>query len=221
MTKPDTISIVCRDEEEISADSADLLVQVEGSSVFSGNEAFKKAAEVKQLVGQLKEIGVEENKIMLRSIDMSSSAFSLVKASSARYWIKIGDVGLEILPKVLGSIGDQKNCTMSRLDWNYGAVNQARTMLRAKVLEQTLTLAKQDAECLGVELLGIHNLNEEFRDGFGASVSREFPVGAKMKRAKTPSKTVDLDFALGNSTKLTVTLNAEFRVSPMSTAEDG
>ena len=215
MNKPDTISIVCRDEEEINADSADLLVDIEGSSLVSGDQTFEKAAEVRELVGHLKEVGIDESNIKLRSIDIEGSAFSLLKSSSVKYKIKIGKVTLGLLPQVLGAIGSMKNCAMHRLDWNYSTAEEVRTTLRAKALKRSLAIAKQDASCLGVELLGIHELTEEFRDNRASSVSSEYAsFGGRARKSKASS--VDLDFALGNSSKLTVVMHAVFRVSPMN-----
>ena len=220
MSSPDTITIISRDEEEISADSADLLIQIEGSSLFSGDEAFKKAAEVRVLVEQLKEVGVDENSIKLRSVDINSSAFSLLKSSSVKYWIKIRNVSLAQLPKVLGAIGDQKNCSMNRLDWIYSTSEQVRTSLRSKVLRRALSTAKEDASCLGVSLLGIHSLTEEFRDNRQQNVSSEhFGMTDNLSLKAKRSRSVDLDFALGNSTKLTVILRTVFRVSAMSESQ--
>ncbi|NLX95328.1 MAG: hypothetical protein GXY83_04055 [Rhodopirellula sp.] len=56
--QPDTISVRVVNEAEIDADTADLTVVVEGSSVFSGSEAFKKAKELRALIDALKEAGI-------------------------------------------------------------------------------------------------------------------------------------------------------------------
>ena len=156
-----------------------------------------------------------ENNIKLRSIDIDASAFSLIRSSSVKYKIKIGSVPLNLLPEVLGAIGSQKNCSMHRLDWNYGTAEEVRTELRAKALKRALEIARQDANCLGVELLGIHELREEFRDNRQAGVSSEHLSMGAISRKRKAAK-VDLDFALGNSSKLSVILHAVFRVSPMS-----
>ena len=219
MSNPDTISVTCRDEEEISADSADLLVRIDGSSLVSGDETFKKAAEVKALVEQLKNIGIVEDNIKLRSIDIKTSSFSLIKSSSVTYQIKIRSVPLDLLPEVLGAIGSHKNCAMNQLDWNYGTAEEVRTVLRSKVLKRALATAKQDASCLGVSLLGIYELREEYRDNRQTTVPREsFSLGVT-SRAKKASK-VDLDFALGNSANIGVILHAIFRVSPMESPQN-
>ena len=64
---------------EIDADSADLTVVVEGSSVFSGAEAFKKAKELRVLIDALKEAGIDENRVKLRSVEVNSQSFAIIK----------------------------------------------------------------------------------------------------------------------------------------------
>ncbi len=63
--QPDTITVRVINEIEIDADSADLTVVVEGSSVFSGAETFKKAKELRGLIDALKKAGVDENRVKL------------------------------------------------------------------------------------------------------------------------------------------------------------
>ncbi len=61
--KPDTIAVRILSETELDADSADLTVVIEGSTVFSGAEAFKKAKELRELIEALRATGIEEGRI--------------------------------------------------------------------------------------------------------------------------------------------------------------
>jgi len=210
LDEPGIITVVTREKEEINADSADLQVCVEGSSLFMGSEAFRKASEVKHLVTQLKEAGLDENQIKLRSVEINSTAVSLIKGSSAKYWLKAKSVSLELLPKVLGTIGDQKNCAMNRLEWNYSMAERVRTELRSKALGRALQIARQDASCLGVKLLGVHSVSEEE----GASASRAQPLEyVDAVATKKKARAIDLNFALGNSAELKLVLRTKFKVS--------
>lgn len=212
LNEPGIITVVTREQEQINADSADLQICVEGSSLFMGSEAFRKAAEVKQLVMQLKEVGLDENQIKLRSVDINSTTVSLIKGSSAKYWLKAKNVSLELLPQVLGAIGDHKNCAMSRLDWNYSMAERVRCDLRAKALKQALEIAQQDASCLGVKLLGVHSVSEDENVSTSRAQPREF-ASADIGTARKKAKAIDLDFALGNSAELKLVLRTKFKVS--------
>ena len=81
----DTITVRVINEVELDADSADLTVIIEGSSVFSGSEAFKKAKELRNLIEALKEVGIEEDRVKLRSVEINSQSFAIIKTSSAKY----------------------------------------------------------------------------------------------------------------------------------------
>ena len=63
--QPDTITIEIIEEDEIFADRADLFVTIKGKSLFTGEEAFKKAIEVRALVESLTAFGITEEDILL------------------------------------------------------------------------------------------------------------------------------------------------------------
>jgi uncharacterized protein YggE len=214
MSNPDTITTLTQAKAELEADAADIYFTVAGSALFSGEQAFKRAKEVKLLTELLIESGIEENQIKLRNVRVDSSSFALIKSSSANYSLKVAKVDLEKLSDVLGIIGAQKNCTMNWLEWIYSRQEELRNELRATALREAIELAKQDAAILMVELEGIYNLEEQARHD---SVSREY-IGADedfalsaMKRKRAAS--VDLGIALGNTTDVQVRLRTEFRVS--------
>ena len=142
-----------------------MTVVVEGSSVFSGAEAFKKAKELRGLIDALKEAGVDENRVKLRSVEVNSQSFAIIKTSSAKYLVSIKTVSVEMLPLVLGTVASHKGAKLSRLTWNYGTLKVTRSRLQREALAEALKQAQSDASELGVESLGIHNLTEERVEG--------------------------------------------------------
>ncbi|MEX2173345.1 MAG: SIMPL domain-containing protein [Pirellulaceae bacterium] len=218
--KSDTITVRIVSEAEIDADSADLTVAVAGTTVFSGREAFKKAAELRALIDALKEVGVEESRVKLRSVEINSQSFALIKASSAKYVVSIKAVAIEAIPAVLGAVASHKGAKLSRLAWNYGKLKETRSRLRGEALADALLQARLDAEVLGTSVLGIHQVTEAAR---GKDYSSEYVSGDSsylLARAQAPSKE-PIGFQLGNSTTVTVDLLAEFRVGPLSAAVTG
>ncbi len=211
--KPDTITIRAQAEAEIDADSADLIVRVEGSSVFSGMEAFKKAKELQGLLAALYETGIDEGQIKLRSVEVDSQSFSLLKSSSAKYVVKIAAVELDMLAASLGVIATQKHCKLSHLKWNYSTSEAVKQNLRSEALVKAIEFARQDAEILGIKILGIYDLSNHARH---SDVASEQIVGEMMSSAPRAKKaSIDFGFALGHSATVTVDLEAEFRVSPI------
>lgn len=208
MSKPDTITVVTKAKKEVDADAADIEVSVVGGSLFSGEEALQKAVEVKHLISQLKEAGIEENRIKLRSVEVDSASFAILRTSSAKYTIKVSRVSIERLPSVLAVIGSQKNCKLNWLEWIYDSAEDVTNKLRTEALEKVIAMARKDAETLGVRILGIYNLNDNNRND---AVSREYVSSETMH--SSGSSSIDLGFALGNATHVRVDLKAEFRVS--------
>jgi uncharacterized protein YggE len=216
--KPDTITVRVTNEAELDADSADLTVVVEGSAVFSGAEAFKKAKELRALVDSLKEIGIAEDRVKLRSVEINSQSFALIKTSSAKYVASIKAVSVELLPATLSAVASQKETKLSRLKWNYGKLKETRSLLRREALADALRQARLDAAVLGVDVLAIHELTEDTR---GKDYNPEYITGDSTDFLAAPSHTghQDIGFQLGNSTTVTLDLRAEFRVGPLAHGE--
>jgi uncharacterized protein YggE len=212
--KSDTITIRVVSEAEIDADSADLTVVVEGTTVFSGAEAFKKAKELRALIDAVKDVGVDESRVKLRSVDINSQSFALIKTSSAKYVATIKTVTVETLPAVLSAIASQKGTKLTRLKWNYAKLKDTRSCLRREALADALQQAKSDADVLGVAVLGIHDLAEESR---GRDYNAEYISGdsSDFLGMRSRGAQQDIGFQLGNSTTVTLDLRAEFRVGPL------
>jgi uncharacterized protein YggE len=212
----DTITVRVINETELDADSADLTVIVEGSSVFSGSEAFKKAKELRNLIEALKEVGIEEDRVKLRSVEINSQSFAIIKTSSAKYVASIKTVTVELLPAVLSAVASHKGTKLSQLKWNYGRLKEIRSELRREALAEALRQARLDAEVLGTEVLGIHELTEETR---GKDYNPEYIAGnladADFLGVRHRSGQ-DIGFHLGNSTTVNLDLRARFRVGPIA-----
>ena len=213
--QPDTISVRVVTEAEVDADSADLTVVVEGSSVFSGSEALKKAKELQALIDALKEAGVDEQRVKLRSVEVNSQTFAMIKTSSAKYVVSIKTVAVEQLPQALGTVASHKGAKLSRLTWNYSTLTATRNRLRREALVEAMKQARADASALGVTVLGIYQLSEESR---GRVYNPEYIAGnsADFLAVRTRGGLPEIGFHLGNSTTATLDLRAKFRVSPMS-----
>src|SRR5215467_3521517 len=117
-SKPDTIKISASQREEISANHADLFVTVKGSSVFSGDQAMKKAKEVSQLVEALTSFGLSPDAVHLEGVHIETASGALLKSSSAIYRLKVNCEKLDQLAEILDIIASQKNAALERIKWN-------------------------------------------------------------------------------------------------------
>lgn len=207
--KTDTITVRVVNKAEIDADSADLTVSIEGSSLFSGAEAVTKAKELRALIESLKAVGIDEHRVKLRRVDVSSQSFALIKSSSAKYVVAIKSVSVELLATVFGVIASHKGAKLYSMLWNYGKLNETRSRLRLEGIADALRQAKLDAAALKVEVRGIHRLAEENR---GRDYNYE---QVDFMSSSAEAGTTSYQPELGNSTTVTLELRAEFRVGPI------
>ena len=63
---------------------------------------------MRTLIGALKEAGIDENRVKLRSVEVNSQSFAIIKTSSAKYVVSIKTVAVELLPQVLGTVASHK-----------------------------------------------------------------------------------------------------------------
>ncbi|MCG8585879.1 MAG: hypothetical protein MI757_14320 [Pirellulales bacterium] len=119
--------------------------------MFSGDTALKKAEEVRTLVAALRETGIQENQVKLRSVRLNSKSFAVLKTSSAMYELKVADVTLDALPGALSAIANHKHCKLEFLKWNYSKADETQRELRAAQFRQN---ASDFAWRVQTELLG-------------------------------------------------------------------
>lgn len=209
-SKPDTIHITALHREEIEATHADLFVTVHGSSVFSGNEAMKKAREVSSLVEELKKAGVSEADIHLQGVHVETASATLLKSSSAIYRLRLHCGKLEQLPQLLDILASQKNAILDHIAWKY-----AEADARARGLESAIAAAKVKAErvasALGVKLLGIYTFTENIFDEESPAPFRA--PAAVMKSARAAESAPSLGMDIQHSKILQVNVEIEYRVS--------
>jgi uncharacterized protein YggE len=158
-SKPDTIKVSASQREEISANHADLFVTVKGSSVFSGDQAMKKAKEVSQLVEALTSFGLSPEAIHLQGVHIETASGALLKSSSATYRLKVRCEKLDQLAEILDIIGGQKNAALERIAWKYNE-EEARERALMAALEKAKSKADKVAKSLGVKILGVYDLIE-------------------------------------------------------------
>jgi uncharacterized protein YggE len=216
MEQPDTITIEVSDTEEVLADHVDLLVTVKGRSLFTGQEALKKAREIRELVEGLTSSGLPEADILLESIQADVSSGITGRHSSATYRLRIRCQELEELPDVLGVITSQKNTDLTRMMWRYSDAEG----LRAKLLEECLLKSKLKAErvaaSLGVDLLGVHDFNEQLVDREAGIVPHPPTVATQRMafRGRTVTKE-ELGLSVSHSKRVILGVTTKYRVSPL------
>jgi uncharacterized protein YggE len=210
-SKPDTIKVSATHREEIFASHANLYVTVKGSSVFSGNEAMKKAREVSQLVETLTRFGLSPDAIQLQGVRIETASGTLLKSSSARYHLKVKTEKLEQLAGLLDILAEQKNATLERIEWQY-AEDEARERGLEAAIAKGKARAEKVAAAMGVKLLGVYDFMENTYD----EERPPMPFQAKameMRSLGVVAEQPSLDMEVQHSKMIHVSVDIWFRVS--------
>lgn len=217
-TKPDTIKISVFHREEILASHADLFVTVKGSSVFSGDQAMKKAKEVSQLVDELIRFGLKAEDIHLQGVHVENSGGGLLKSSSAVYRLRIRCGKLEQIAELLDIVSAQKNATLERIDWKYLDEEARERGLEAAIAKAKVKSEKVTA-ALGVQLLGVYDFIE---NTFDEEAPVMFQPQAMMMKASRASAPVEPSLGMDIQHSKTVQVNVEvwYRVSAFQRQPD-
>lgn len=208
-TKPDTIKVSAFHREEIFASHAYLYVTVKGSSVFSGDEAMKKAREVSQLVEALARAGLGPEAIQLQGVRLETSSGAVLKSSSAVYHLKVKIEEVGQIAELLDIVAEQKNTTLERIEWKY-----PEETAREQGLEAAIVKAKAKAEkvaaSLGVGLLGVYDFTENtFDEERPPMPFQAMEMSVKSRAADAPSLNMDVQ----HSKAIQVHVEIWYRVS--------
>ncbi len=211
--KPDTIEIAASAETEVAATSADIDLEVDGSSIFTGNEAFKKARELRELFEILTAVGLAADQMTIQGIRLSSDALLGWKSSSCCYSVRIRKAKSDILPQVLGSIAAKKGVTITKLFWRFETLETELPAIRERAMADLLSKARQSAALLGVEILGVHSFRETI---LSPESERRTPIqhgSWETAKALRGQAGPPVGVSLSSRASATLTVQAEFRVS--------
>jgi hypothetical protein len=206
--------------DEVNASGADLMVTVEGASLFSGKEALRKAKELRRLIDALGRFGLDEDDIMVEGIEATSQAGLLTRSSSALYRLRIGCDQLELLADILEIITAQKTARLEQTLWRYDGLGQTRASLLGKCADEAARKATTIALTLGVALGPIHRLVELGAESSAHDPGHFFGEQAANETAGVPTavrrRTLkdELSFAIVNRRPVRVAVQAEFAIGP-------
>ncbi len=209
---PDFIAVEVLQTARVEANAADISVTVAGAALFSGAVALQKAREVAELVAALKTVGVTEAQIKVESVSAHTQSGTFSKSSSVSYALLIEKVPLERVAEAIGVITSAKNATLVGLEWRFVDETPLRDQLRARCLELALERARFIARTLGVRLLGVYELNEEWEGTQEqSSTHRRTAHLSMMSRARVSE--AELGIAISHAEDVEMKLHVQFRVS--------
>lgn len=220
LEQPDTITIETDAVVEIFANRVDIYVTIKGKSLFTGQEAFKKAREVSEFVENLKTYGVKEEDILLQSVRAEVSTGVIGKKSSAEYSLRIKCRKLDELADVLGIITTQQNTDLGQLIWRYDNAEVQRSKLLETCISKSKKKAEKVASSLGVQLLGVHEFYEQTGDTETRALHEPVAArGSAALRSKAVTKEI-LGLSVSHSKRVSQRLTIKYRVSPFDRKQE-
>ncbi len=214
MESVNLISIRDTASRELAASGACLVVRISGKSVFTGSEAFKKAAEVSGCVAAVTKCGIPDDDIRLLNVSAEVESGLLAQSSSATYHIEINCRSIELLGPVLAAVSSQKNAKIEAVAWQYTDLPKTKMELLQEAVRTAKASATAVADSLSVALLGVHKLSYEV---IGLDTQVRLPAtssyagGTKARKGRAAALE---GLMLSHTTNLAITVSAEFLVGP-------
>lgn len=225
MPEPDIITVQATYTEEITANRADLLVSIRGSSLIGGDSALRKAREVRQLAQALEALGVGEDAIELREV-RAEVATGLLSTSSAEYTLRIRCERLEQLADVIGAITSQKQATLTSIFWHYPDDEEAQHRWLDLCLRRADQRARVMAAALGVSLMGVRKATTSYQTSEHEPRGTMFPARAAgaaksqsgLLRMPAPVSQADLGLSIRHRKTAATHAEVEYRVGGYQSA---
>lgn len=210
-TQP-VITVQETQSHEVAADRADLLVTVEGLSLFSGGEALKKAREVAQLVSDLMAFGLPQDAIFLQGVSADVHSGTLTKNSRAKYRLRVHCADLSKLADLVGIITAQKNTALNAIEWGYPDTDAEHDDWLVACIARVNEKSAKIAVALGIRILGVATFSEALTDPEGPGY-RNFPTLSDRPARMQRMSGEDLGLEISHTKTLYVTVQVNYLVS--------
>ncbi|MGM0556185.1 MAG: SIMPL domain-containing protein [Myxococcota bacterium] len=160
----DTITVRTSRRSTIDANSADLYVTVQGSSFMLGRAVLDQSRQVRELVEALADMNVPASDIFVEGVRANVKSGFISKSTTANYKLRVHCAELDALPAVMDIITDRKDAELTHVEWRYPDSDEVHDFLLRDALPHAKRRAEIVAEELDLELLGVHDLEEELLD---------------------------------------------------------
>lgn len=215
MTELGVIKVSETEKTEIMASSAKLHITVEEQNFIFGNAVLEKCEEVKRLVTDIKNFGVEDKDITVKNVyfDIESGLFS--KSSVGKYKIAIAIAKLQSLGDILGSIAVQKTVRLDRLEWIFGQENEQKLELSKQAIVRAERKARAMVEAIGFKIIGIKSCSDSIdfpTDALEVNFDRIYGSGDSARRRRAASAQMDIGTDFKATKEISATVTVEFTI---------
>ena len=161
---PDTITVRTSRRSTIDANSADLYVTVQGASFVLGRAVLDQSRQVRELVEALADMNVPASDVYVEGARADVKSGFISKSTTASYKLRVQCQELDALPAVMDVITDRKEAELTHIEWRYPDSDEVHDFLLRDALPHAKRRAQIVAEELDLELLSVHDLQEELID---------------------------------------------------------
>ncbi len=159
-----TIEVSHQETGYISATGATLYLTIEGEKFFAGTAALKQAVELRKLMDGLLGCGIKEDQVGIESIFAEVHKGLLSKSSRAKYSLFVECKDSAVIPGILDTVTNQKDCTLNRLQWDYSDNEETINGWIKAGTEKVRQRAVVMAAAAGSEIVGINSLKVDVVD---------------------------------------------------------
>jgi uncharacterized protein YggE len=210
---PNLITLSSTLEQQLTATSAELMVTVQGSSLFTGQAALTQAREVRALVESLASVGVSLDAIHLQAVHAEVASGLLGKSASASYRLRVAIGDLERLPDALGAITSAKNVRMEGIVWRYPESSTDQAAWIGIAVANIKVRADAAARALGARLVGVHRFTEQSHDNGYHDPVLQASVSYGTSRARAANlEPVNLGFEMTGKKQVSYTVTVEYLI---------
>ncbi len=194
-------------EQFINAVSAKLHLEISGENFVYGNAALEKSAEVKNLVEDLRQVGIGVENIFVKDVHVQTETGFFNTSSKGTYKIVVRVGDLELMPNALGVIARQKNCRLDFTEWIFDE-DKARVELAREAMVKAKRKADAMAEAVGYKIVGIRTCSDVYNElpKPEPMISAAF-AGESLKRRVAPA---DIGAQFQNENKVSAQISVEF-----------
>ena len=196
-------------EQFINAVSAKLHLEISGENFVYGNAALEKSAEVKNLVEDLKQVGIGVENVLVKDVSIQTDTGFFSKSSKGTYKIVVRVEDLELMPNALGAIAAQKNCRLNFTEWIFNE-DEARIELARQALVKAKRKADEMAQAVGYEIIGIKSCSDVYNE-----LPKSEPISEDFSRMamRRQISTTDIGAQFQNENKVSAQVFVEFIIS--------
>lgn len=214
---PDVIVVTESYYEDVAAIGAKFDLMIKGTSLFSGNAAFKKARELATIVEALKPLGVTDEDFTLKQVRVEVNQGVLTKFSSVNYSVRVHCRKVESVGDVLGALANAKSVIVEAVRWQYPENQEDKDRWLRTAVDRAKQRAAVMAESLGVKVSGVYTCVSRYWNEVDLEPQSHYGglMPASRMKMSMVAKTYEFDagIQLMGSERRGVEVTVQFRVS--------